>query len=318
LWLPTVRPLELELGNLRAALRWAVEVGDAERAMRLSGDLWQFWYQRRYPAEGRAWLAELLAAPAAMARTVGRARALAAAAILACYQGDFDAARAMLDEALSIQRETGDRTGLVTSLIDAGWVESILRDWAAARAHLQEALPLARELGQPIPLHRCLYFLSYVAYGQGEYGLAAALQHEAIATVLPSSPSSVASSLNVLGHIATAQGDYAQARAYYADSVAHRWLVEPPVGMAHSLAGWANLAVAQGQYARAARLAGAAARLFDESGVLTSRAQETGIRERLEVAREAIGPDAYDASWAEGWAITLEQAVAYALGEDGR
>jgi hypothetical protein len=43
-----------------------------------------------------------------------------------------------------------------------------------------------------------------------------------------------------------------------------------------------------------------------------------GIPERLEVAREAIGPDAYDASWAEGWAMTQEQAVAYALGEDDR
>jgi hypothetical protein len=35
----------------------------------------------------------------------------------------------------------------------------------------------------------------------------------------------------------------------------------------------------------------------------------------LEQARQALGEDAYAAAWAEGQAITLEQAVAYALGD---
>lgn len=102
-------------------------------------------------------------------------------------------------------------------------------------------------------------------------------------------------------------------RAYYGESVARRRPVDFPVGLAVTLAGCANLAAAQGQHARAARLAGASARLCQESGVPTIRGQEAGIRERLALAREAIGPDAYDAEFAEGQTMTQEQAVAYAL-----
>jgi predicted ATPase len=39
--------------NIRAALRWAVEAGEADRAQEAAGALWRFWQQRGHLAEGR-------------------------------------------------------------------------------------------------------------------------------------------------------------------------------------------------------------------------------------------------------------------------
>lgn len=55
--------IEDEHDNLRAALRWALETGEAETALRLVAALWQFWLARGYLREGRRWLDEALAQP---------------------------------------------------------------------------------------------------------------------------------------------------------------------------------------------------------------------------------------------------------------
>ena len=52
--------MEKEHDNLRAALAWLMEQGEAEKAARLGAALWWFWYSRGYLAEGRKWLDAIL------------------------------------------------------------------------------------------------------------------------------------------------------------------------------------------------------------------------------------------------------------------
>ena len=66
-----------EYDNLRAALRWAIDSGESERALRLAGGLWSFWSVRGFYTEGRAWLREVLALDAGRAGEGSRARARA-------------------------------------------------------------------------------------------------------------------------------------------------------------------------------------------------------------------------------------------------
>ena len=53
--------LEHEQANLRAVLRRAAQVGDAEFGVRLAGALWPFWHVRSLFTEGRDWLHQFLA-----------------------------------------------------------------------------------------------------------------------------------------------------------------------------------------------------------------------------------------------------------------
>ena len=47
--------LEIEHGNLRAALAWAEAHGPTGMGLRLAGALWRFWYTRGFVGEGLAW-----------------------------------------------------------------------------------------------------------------------------------------------------------------------------------------------------------------------------------------------------------------------
>ena len=64
---------ERELPNVRVALAWAEARGDAERLLRLAGDLVMFWWSRRHIDEGWAWLERGLASDrvSASSRAVG-------------------------------------------------------------------------------------------------------------------------------------------------------------------------------------------------------------------------------------------------------
>ena len=110
--------LEAELPNLRAALAWLRDAGDAERGLRLAAALWTFWVVRDRVPEGRRWLETFLATGAV--EPAGRTRALVAVGDLAERQGDYAAAVACLDEAVALARARGDRAGEAAALRGRG------------------------------------------------------------------------------------------------------------------------------------------------------------------------------------------------------
>jgi non-specific serine/threonine protein kinase len=84
--------LDREHDNLRAALQWARDGGDAMVGLAMAIALRRFWQRRGYYQEGRVWLEELLAradAPADTTAVALRMRALHTAAWLASDQHDF-------------------------------------------------------------------------------------------------------------------------------------------------------------------------------------------------------------------------------------
>jgi hypothetical protein len=84
-------------------------------------------------------------------------------------------------------------------------------------------------------------------------------------------------------------------------------------GVAIALIALAALAAAGDASERAARLAAASERLAEEAGFQVA-GFERETRERTAAsAREALGDHEFGRAWGEGRALTLEQAVEYAL-----
>jgi non-specific serine/threonine protein kinase len=114
--------------------------------------------------------------------------------------------------------------------------------------------------------------------------------------------------------VAFDQGDYPAARALCEESLVLRRELSDRRGIAESLEELAYCAFALVSPGRAARILGAAERLREEIASPLAPTDRPQYDRQVAAARAAIGDDAaFDFAWQEGRAMTLDQAVEYAL-----
>jgi predicted ATPase/class 3 adenylate cyclase len=92
--------LRADHDNLRRAIRWAIDMGDAEAAQATAGSCYRYWFMDDFFVEGRRWCEEALA----LAEPTGQAggRALLGAGTLAMALGDIPAAGRQLELAATL------------------------------------------------------------------------------------------------------------------------------------------------------------------------------------------------------------------------
>jgi len=120
--------LEAEHDNLRAALSWALEGGEAELGLRLAGALRVFWVGRSHYSEGRRWCEEGLKRGDSAPRSV-RANALVGVGFFMSSLGDLELAIERLEDGLALYRQVEDRRGAATCLRLLGSTMFELGDW---------------------------------------------------------------------------------------------------------------------------------------------------------------------------------------------
>jgi len=172
--------LDHEHDNLRAVLRWFREQGDGEALLRLASALGYFWTTRGYHSEGRRWLDEALR-KAPDADLAIRTKALLAAGHILPPQGDFDRAREVLEEALTLAQQAQDRYAIAEALTCLGFCALQTGDLTQSGRLLQEALDRWQELGDHFQTGFALAFLGAISFRQGNYARAASLYSDALA-----------------------------------------------------------------------------------------------------------------------------------------
>jgi predicted ATPase/DNA-binding CsgD family transcriptional regulator len=221
--------LEADHTNLRAALEWFLQTNALAPALRLAGALGLFWRWHCHFIEGRQWLARLLAAAneSGSVPPAVRARAHAAAGMLAWAQGDFAEAAAHHGASRKLSVEAGDAWGVAFSLYN-----------------LANQIKMQGDLDRPAQLY--------------EASLAG---FEAIGDVW-----GVATLRHALGLLALDSGDLARAEPMFAEnlerarSVGDRWL------LAATLVGLARIAARHNDRERAEPLLEEALALFRAIG----------------------------------------------------
>ena len=343
--------LETERDNLRAALEWSkAEEGGAEAWLRLAGALHWFWFQRGYLSEGREWLEAALATSRSISAPV-RAKALCGAGLLAWRQDDIRRAEILLQESLALFRESTDEWGIAFSLHQLAHVQEDSReaavlfedslarfrktgdtwgvgvtlscmgmsalsqgDYGRAQTLFEESLPIWRELGDKSELASVLNGLGTVADGQGDNERATVLLEEGLALARQVGSKHQIPYLQFkLGNVALHQGDHVRAGTLYRESLAPIREMGDKSSLARCLEGLAGVACAQGHYEQAARILGAAEALRETTGVQRAPLGQTDYDQCMGSTRAVLGEPAFAAAWAEGRAMTLEQAIEYAL-----
>ncbi len=204
-----VHTLELEHANLRAALQWTVEHGEAALALRMAGALGRFWEMRGYLSEGRSWLGKAIGIEDAVA-AASPARALAhfSCGMLAVRQRDHSSAHTLLEESRNLYKELGDKTGLSNAL-NALAVLAVDSDYEQALSLHEESLALRRELGDKMGIATSLYNIAFIKMHQGKWSEAYPMATESLGMWRElDSIFGVARVLYLLGMMAAGQGEF--------------------------------------------------------------------------------------------------------------
>ncbi len=313
---PWLARLETEHDNLRAALRWSLGGGEAEPGLGLAAALWSFWYTRGHLSEGRRWLESAVFENGRL-RTRTKARALGGAGYIALFQGQYEAANRFLERGLALYRELEDKEGIASSLIYLGFVAVLgERDLETVPALYAEAVGLGPEIEDRRVAANLLLFQGLVAINQGEYEQATALHEEALAIFREIRDiQGMGHCLNNLALRAVVEGDYDGASLLIWENLRIARESDYKLGIQYSLLGLGLVAAAREEPTRAARLWGAVEAMEEAFGItITPLARShTDYEVHLAASRSQLDEAAWGAAWAEGRAMTLEQAVDYAL-----
>ncbi len=246
--------LEMEHDNLRGAMEWCLQSGNALLALHIAATMAQFWYLRGHMSEGLRWLQAALAKDTEAPKLL-RAKALNASGALAQYSGNYALAEQYLEESLVIKRELGDMSSVASSLNNLGATAVHRGDFARARVIHQEALEIRRSINDTFGVSVSLNNLAEVLRAFEDYEGVVQLQQESLQLKRElGDKRGIAVSLANLADTMVQQKDYARATELYQEGlrlfreVGDRW------NTSVALSGLGELAYLQQDYKQAAAL----------------------------------------------------------------
>jgi predicted ATPase/DNA-binding SARP family transcriptional activator len=346
--------LDAEVDNLRAALAWAMKQDSAAPALELCAALGEYWTMRDRYAEAIESLERALSKPDADAAPAVRVRALCAQSWTLWALGRGDETGPVMADAEAIARILADpgilsqllsgravqegwhgRDDLASTLAEEAlcWARNATDPWALAMAAWARALTAgrARDLGERVEqaallleqagnvFHRAdvFHWAAYEALQHGRDRDAREWVDRAIPLVRELEKPFLSSLLlGKSGLAALFSGDTEAAKRAFREQLE---LCRDRVFLhlaSEGLSGLAAIAAVQDDLDRAARLSGAAtAHRYDQlRDLVNARLDATFV----EPARTRHGTDTWDTAVRDGAALSINDAIAYALDEPQR
>ncbi|HEX9440005.1 MAG TPA: tetratricopeptide repeat protein [Roseiflexaceae bacterium] len=232
------------------------------------------------------------------------------------YEQHAGVARSFFEEGAAIWRELNDTWGLAAALYGLG--AAVRRDDpSAARPIVEESVALFREVGDRTRLAGALSMLGAIVQSEGDLARAGTLYEESLAVSRElGQKRDISIALLMLGDVAQDQGDEQRALTLYQESLAlMRHFLEMKEWIAQGLVGLGGVAGTVRQAERAVRLLSAAETLLNSIGLSVSVWPDVraAYEQRKAAARAQLDEATFAAAWADGRALSLEQAIAEAL-----
>lgn len=307
--------LESEHDNLRAALRWALESNQVDSGLRLAGALAFFWFVRGYTSEGIGWLERVLAQ--------GKDSSTAAVARVLNYLGGMlrsgksaNPVRIMnmVERSLHLYQELDDKAGIAWVLNNLGLIAHEQKDYRRAKQFFKESLALRRAVGDPWFIAHTLQNLPSIALEEKDYAGAKQLAEETIKLFRQAGDQrGAARTLADLAQFERVTGNPAHAVALLKQALPPLMNLKDRWSIASVLEELATLAKTQDDFQRAVRLHSAAEALLETIGLWLPPDVRAQFENNMRMIQKNLEDPIFTKAWEEGHAMTLEQAVAYAL-----
>jgi non-specific serine/threonine protein kinase len=232
----------------------------------------------------------------------------------AWLRGDHERAAELFEESLVLHREARNTRGIAWSVCSLAVVSSEQGDYERAKELYEEGVALAREMGGALPLGDLLIALGYEYLLEGDHERATALNEEAAELYRQrGSKGGLLYALDILGWAALVREDHERAKALHEEKLVLCKEIGDKVIGSSGVEGLACYAASRGEAQRAARLFGVAQALYEAVGYHQSPRDRAMGEPYLAAARSRLSEAEWEVAFAEGQAMSFEEAVEYAL-----
>jgi hypothetical protein len=235
---------------------------------------------------------------------------------------DARATRASSEQLLALGRAAANSVWAQMALHRLAWASLELGELSRAEGELADKLVLARNIGEPASVASALILLGDAARLRGEDDLARARYDESLADVRsaerlnPYVVGWLPWLMRNLGFLAVHRGDLAEAESSFRESMSGYGYQGNTLGKVECLVGLAALALARGEAQRGARLLGAVDAALATLGVKLYPGDRFERERTLRALHATLSETAFASAWSAGEAMTVEQAIAYAVEEE--
>jgi predicted ATPase len=309
--------LETEHDNLGAALSHFLEEDRIEPAVLLAKGL-LFWWLHAHVEEGVSWTERILARSGSLP-AFPRALALADAGVMAFGRTDPGTAQPLLEQSLSLFRDSGHERQMVVPISILGELAAERGDYGRATELLEDGLARSRESGADWYTAIQLNFLGQVFLHEADYREARERFEEALSLSRKVGDRFlVLLSLSNLARAQEAQGDPSRVKGLLEEGLSLAAELGDDVSIAHFLDGLAALAQRDDDTERAGRLHGAAEALRTSwAGAGWLQAIGSPPSELSRRSPSGATTADFERASAQGAAMDRRLAVQYALGGEG-
>ncbi len=298
--------LEIESDNLRAALRWGVG-NKTEAGFRLAAALWLFWFMHAHFIEARQWYEVALLSSNDCTPFI-KMRLLVGAASNAIGRGDDAEIVSFSELSLALARELDDAWGIAMSLHHLGGAALNRGDCPRAQTFLEEGLAVSRASGHAAVTAYILDDIGILAIKQNNFQQAERYFNEM--RDVPNQEGNWDKSyvLARLASLAYSQQEYGRTKELAGQTIILAMEAKDKRLISIMLELFGMALFGQGDLVNAVRLLGAAEALANSLEIAFS-ADEPNMKDM----RTQLGQSTFEALQTKGRAMTMEQAVAFAI-----
>ncbi|MFN8490229.1 MAG: NACHT domain-containing protein [Caldilineaceae bacterium] len=231
------------------------------------------------------------------------------------FHDDLHAIQSMIIEAFPLAHQVGDRWWLGHLLWLAGSSAGHAGDFTRAAQLYQESLTMAHQLHNNRSIILNLGWLTQLTYTQGELEQAERYHQAGFEVARQTgTPGFIANFLREQARLAQQRGNLAEAFTCYRQALIWVQKLGHSMFVASCFIPLAALLATQGEWSATMRLVGAAEAIYNiDNPVVTGAAKAPDFLQIIAATHARLADPLFATAWAEGQAMTLDEAIAYAL-----
>ncbi|HEY9525766.1 MAG TPA: adenylate/guanylate cyclase domain-containing protein [Anaerolineales bacterium] len=244
-----------------------------------------------------------------------RSWAISYLSINSAFRGEMAGAYAFAEESLVLGRELGEGMPLAMGLNNMAIVTGLVRnDFKAARTYADEAFKILSEAGSRWYSAMALFGFGLFEESQGNHAEARS-RFEACMPLFVESKDRhrIVMLRSELAHLERRQGHISEAKKAYRETLQAWQELGHRAAIAHQLECFAMLAKAAEDEGRAARIFGAAQALRERINIPMQLMERMEYDREVNELRDGMDREAFASYWAEGRALSMEDAIRFAL-----